>query len=189
MIIIKLIQETLKKTQQEIANDLGVSRQTVSMWYSGYKLSNRNIENISKRYNIPIQLIQKSQITGTSLSKDEINTIKNHLLDNISEYYNHDIIHLLFSLLSKNIIYKQENLSNWIKRIKEKTSYTIENYKEGYVISNCLYNFDLMILVHKYQRSVYEILKELDCFQNDDNVTIIICEDAFDKIELIKVGE
>ena len=51
MIIIKLIQDVLKKTQSDIAQDLEVSRQTISMWLSGYKISKKHIMKLNKVYN------------------------------------------------------------------------------------------------------------------------------------------
>ena len=95
MIIIKLIQDTLNKTQQDIADDLGVSRQTISMWYSGYKISNKNLINIERVYNIPSDILTKSQISGISLTKEDIDRIKLSLLNNISDSFNENIIFVI----------------------------------------------------------------------------------------------
>ena len=117
MILIKIIQEVLNKTQQDIADDLGVSRQTISMWHSGYKLSKKNIDNINKIYNIPIDLVMKTQVSGVNLSKEDIERIKNTLVEGTFDLYNTNALYYILNLLNENIIFKSDNFSEWLKII------------------------------------------------------------------------
>ena len=82
MIIIKLILDILNISQQEFANQIGVSRQTIFMWLSGYKISQKHLLVISERYSIPITFLEQSQVSGFQLSKNDLEYIRNCLLKN-----------------------------------------------------------------------------------------------------------
>lgn len=117
MLIIKIIQEVLNKTQQDIANDLGVSRQTISMWYSGYKISKKNLEVINEKYNIPMYLLEKAQVTGVNFNSNEVELIKNSLVQKVYNCGNNNIYKKIFDLVGVPAL-KSVNYNDFIKKLK-----------------------------------------------------------------------
>lgn len=189
MVIIKLIQDVLRKTQQDIANDLGVSRQTISMWYSGYKLSKKNIENISKTYNIPANYIERAQISGNSFSKDEINDIKKFLVNDDSNFKNNCdyVIQKLLNLLYNGHVYRKPNFDDWISKIKyfsRCSLMTIRNLDEIYKIINN----KILVIIYTNTKDIYSIIKEYEDLYMKENVSMIICNAEKEKIEVIDFG-
>ena len=161
MIIIKLIQEHLGKTQQQIADDLSVSRQTISMWISGYKISKKNIDKISEVYKIPTYLIEKTQQTGISLTEDDFNKIKDYLLNGYStSSLNFSVIHKLFTIIGNPNIIKSSNYNEFINNICTSESCYLKSFKLQYaekeIKNNCI------VLVSKIDYDLIEILTMLN---------------------------
>ena len=188
MIIIKLIQDTLNKTQQDIADDLGVSRQTISMWYSGYKISNKNLINIERVYNIPSDILTKSQINGISLTKEDIDRIKLSLLNNISDSFNENIILKLLYLLNQNILYKSEHFSVWLNNINRIEKYHIYDNLSINDILNIIKDDTVLLIIHKHNKSLIEIFDYYRNVINNKKVCFIVVESFNDKNELIIFG-
>lgn len=188
MIIIKLIQDTLNKTQQDIADDLGVSRQTISMWYSGYKISNKNLINIERVYNIPSDILTKSQISGISLTKEDIDRIKLSLLNNISDSFNENIILKLLYLLNQNILYKSEHFSVWLNKINRIEKYHIYDNLSINDIPNVIKDDTVLLIIHKHNKSLIEIFDYYRNVINNKKVCFIVVESFNDKNELIIFG-
>lgn len=188
MIIIKLIQDTLNKTQQDIADDLGVSRQTISMWYSGYKISNKNLINIERVYNIPSDILTKSQINGISLTKEDIDRIKLSLLNNISDSFNENIILKLLYLLNQNILYKSEYFSVWLNKINRIKKYHIYDNLSINDILNIIKDDTVLLIIHKHNKSLIEIFDYYRNVINNKKVCFIVVESFNDKNELIIFG-
>lgn len=189
MILIKIIQETLNKTQQDIANDLGVSRQTISMWHSGYKLSKKNIENISLVYHIPIQLIQKTQISGLALSKDDVESVKKYLINNLDTYIsNINIVKYLFRLMSKEMIFKTDNFNILINKISEKNLINFQTNVSKIDIINTSHNI-YFIVIHKNNENLLKIINEYQKYLIDSNVCLLVCNDYIDAIDILTFRE
>lgn len=161
MVIIKLIQEHLGKTQQQIADDLLVSRQTISMWISGYKISKKNIDKISEVYKVPSYLIEKTQQTGIPLLEDDLNKIKDYLLDGYTtSSLNFSVIHKLFKIIGNPNIIKSSNYDEFINNICISESCNLKSFmlkdavKE--IKNNCI------VLVSKTDYDLIEILTTLN---------------------------
>lgn len=184
MILIKIIQEVLNKTQQDIADDLGVSRQTISMWHSGYKLSKKNIDNINKIYNIPIDLIMKTQVSGVNLSKEDIERIKNTLVEGTFDLYNTNALYYILNLLNENIIFKSDNFSEWLKIIKD-------FYMCGHIndINEFTLNQNaLLIVVYIKNKKLLEIIDDYKAFLEKSNVSLIVCTGNVDRVKYFTFG-
>lgn len=190
MILIKIIQDTLNKTQQDIANDLGVSRQTISMWHSGYKLSKKNIENISSIYNIPIELIQKTQISGLALSKEDVNLIKSYLLKNIDNVVvnNNNIVRYLFKLMTQELIFKSDNFNLFISKISDKN---LINFKTNIYISDITINSGnlYLVVVHRKNKDLLTLVDEYKEYLINQNVCLLMYNDFIDSVDILAFKE
>ena len=184
MLIIKVIQETLRKTQLDIAEDLGVSRQTISMWLSGYKMSKKHIITISKVYHIPINYIEKSQVTGSSFSKEEIDFIKSCLLEQKMNYSG-DLVFELLKLIGSNKSIASSNFNDLIEDI-DYSKIDVHEYDKNSEFDN---SHNYIIIAKIKDKSLLDALSTLDpIINNYKNVAYIISNGNQDNIKVISFG-
>lgn len=68
------------KSQQEIADDLKVSRQAYTSWENGTRTPKiSQIEKIAKYFNVGVDIVAKDYEQLNSLDEDEIETLKNNI--------------------------------------------------------------------------------------------------------------
>ena len=95
MIILEMILRITGWTQEELANELNVSRATVNAWLNGTSLSNSSKRLISDRFNFPIHFFETD-------------------LDQRIEYYK-----LIYSVLVRNLTeYKNKNKTSYSDKDK-----------------------------------------------------------------------
>ena len=183
MIIIKLIQDVLKKTQSDIAQDLEVSRQTISMWLSGYKISKKHIMKLNKVYNIPIEYIQKSQEDGCTFSNSEIEYIKKCLIDR-KMVIKGDLVYELLNIIASKNYYCSTNFSFLISKM-DYSNIIVENYKNGTQIDK---SHIYLFLITLRKNELKDVINELSNIFELENVMYIVKNGNEDSIKIIISG-
>ena len=184
MIIIKLIQEILKKTQQEIANELDVSRQTISMWLSGYKISKKHIERINQIYNVPIGFIEKSQENGATFSKTEIEYIKKCLLDRRVNY-NGNLFFELLKVINSNKTIVSSNFNEMIRKV-DYSNIFIREYSEDVFIDH---DSTILVIASIKDMDLINALKMIELISSKyNNSFYVISYGDIDSIKIVTFG-
>lgn len=183
MIIIKLILDTLNLSQKEFAAQLGVSRQTVFMWLSGYKISQKYISMISEYYNIPVSFIENSQISGFKLTSSDQDYLKKCILKNKS-IYSGNVIYKLLKVITTRNYYESADLDKLLNLNLDFNN--IEIYDGNIKLNEDDY---YLIIFEKKFKSLRQIDDELhELIVNIDKTAYIIVESETDNISIIKFG-
>ena len=186
MMIIRLILETLNISQQDFADKIGVSRQTVYMWLSGYKISERHLQKISEVYLIPMSFLQKSQISGFQLSEKDYNYIKEILINNIHTY-NENVIKTLLNVINTKNCFLSTNYSDFINMSLDYTYVDIINDINDSLDENS--NF--LVICECYKKGFDEIITAVNNvigLVGIMRVAYIIINSNRDKMTIIKFG-
>ena len=105
-----------KLTQLKVAEELNVSRQTISRWESGLAVpSTDNLKSLSKLYHVPVDYLLHDEVERDSFNKDEGSKQK-------AEHYKYGriifcaivivIISVLFHLVNSNRTSKDLDINN-----------------------------------------------------------------------------
>lgn len=159
MVIIQLLLIVLNLSQQELANKLGVSRQTVSMWNSGYVISKKHLQNINKTFGISMHYLEKSIITSYHFSDDEIDEIKSEIINHIQnqKYDNlnrnigiNSLSKILFLLMNGYIcnLYMNKEFIQFLQKLENTTVSNI--YFDSY------YRFDTYQINKIFEKPIFQ---------------------------------
>ncbi len=186
MMIIRLILETLNISQQDFADKIGVSRQTVYMWLSGYKISERHLQKISEVYLIPMSFLQKSQISGFQLSEKDYNYLREILINNIHTY-NENVIKMLLNVINTKNCFLSTNYSDFINMNLDYTYVDIINN-----ITEALdETSNFLVICECYKKGLDDIVAAVDnviALVGIMRVAYIIINSNRDKMTIIKFG-
>lgn len=185
MIIIQLILDILNISQKEFANKIGVSRQTVFMWLSGYRISEKHLNAISEIFNIPLSFLEKSQVSGFQLTSNDRQYLNNCLL-NIKQLYDKNIIYNLLKVISSKNYIKSGNFDDFINSNLNYNDIELFDITEFKKIDN---NSNYLIIGEINKSNFFDIsisIKNINV--SKDNCAHIIMNSNEDRITIIKFG-
>lgn len=185
MIIIQLILDILNISQKEFANKIGVSRQTVFMWLSGYRISEKHLNAISEIFNIPLSFLEKSQVSGFQLTSNDRQYLNNCLL-NIKQLYDKNIIYNLLKVISSKNYIKSGNFDDFINSNLNYNDIELFDITEFKKIDN---NSCYLIIAEINKSNFFDIsisIKNINVSM--DNCAHIIMNSNEDRITIIKFG-
>lgn len=186
MVIIKMILEVLNISQLEFANQIGVSRQTIFMWLSGYKISAKHLQKISEYYSIPISFLEQSQISGFQLSASDQEYLKKCLI-NSKSIYNENIINKLLRVIASSNTFKSDNFNNFISNELDYSNIKLVNDNEIDDGDSCHY----LVICERNQKDLKEILLDIDALLaklKRSKVAYIIYDGKENKVSVIRFG-